>query len=600
MSVLPTRVPTAAFAAFSLLVFGARGQIRPAADLVLVNGTFYTMEPVQPVASAIAIQGDRILAVLKDRKEAAAFIGPRTTIRDFGGAFAVPGLIDGHTHFQFAGALLNDANLLRVSDDDGLRREIGRVAALLPEGEWITGGLWGAYEQWALGASSVGAKKASRWQPSRDVIDAITPRHPVFVHSYDRKLFLANRAALLAAGLLDAPVAGMRRAADGNPTGLMPAESPGVVRLQKAVKPKSEERLLNESRASLDAIRRAGIVEIHDITDDAQMERFARLQKSGELTVRVWMRADLSRAAEFRGRGIRLGTHPKTGAPDRFLRWGAFKGYIDGIMGNHSALFFEAYSDQPGNYGGYRLHTSDDPGPPFRNANMEKIFGYLRAALQAGFPADVHAIGDRGTALVLDTFERLRRELGADLSRYRVIHCQVVRPQDITRFRTLGLVAEVNPSHLADDMRWMEERIGKERCRGAYAFGSLLNHGATLVFGSDWPGTSAAFYSHHPKYLLHAAVTRQTVSGRPLEGWYPEERISMDEALWAYTINAARAAFDDDVRGSLKPGKLADITVLNQNLLKIRPRQILDTEVLMTIVGGRVVFDGTTSKRGGK
>jgi hypothetical protein len=228
---------------------------------------------------------------------------------------------------------------------------------------------------------------------------------------------------------------------------------------------------------------------------------------------------------------------------------------------------------------------------------MEKIFGYLRAAHQAGFPANVHAIGDKGTALMLDTFERLRNELAADLGRYRVIHCQVVRPRDFSRFRALGVVAEVNPSHLADDMRWMEERIGSERCRGAYAFRSLLNQGATLVFGSDWPGTSAAFYSNHPNYLLHAAVTRQTVTGRPAEGWYPEERISMEQALRAYTIDAARAAFDGDVRGSLKPGKLADITVLNQNLLEIQPHRILDTEVLMTIVDGRVVFDAAAGDR---
>jgi predicted amidohydrolase YtcJ len=559
----------------------ASGQPQPA-DLVLVNAAVHTMEAAQPTASVVAIRGNRIAGVFATRAAAASLIGPGTKVRDLRGAMVLPGFIDGHTHFDRAGALLNDANLLRVAGDEALREEIRRVAALLPPGEWITGGLWGAYEEWAEGAAGAGAKKSGRWLPSRALIDPLTPRHPVFVRSFDGKLCLANSAALAAAALENDPVAA---------TGLMPADSPAAARLQKAVKPKSPERLLNESRAALAELRKAGITEIHDVTGDAQMERFAALERGGELTVRVWMRADLSRAAEFRDRGIRLGSHPKTGAPDPYLRWGAFKGYIDGIMGNHSALFFDSYNDQPGNYGGYRAQTSDDPGPPYKNGNMEKMFGFLKTAHAAGFPANVHAIGDKGTALMLDTFERLQREVGADLGRYRVIHCQVVRPRDFPRFRALGVFAEVNPWHLADDMRWMEERIGKERCRGAYAFRSLLDHGATLVFGSDWPGTNAAYYQVHPKYLLHAAVTRQTVNYEPPAGWYPEQKITMAEALRAYTTNGARAAFEAETRGSLKAGKLADITVLDRDLTRIPARDILKTEVLMTIVDGRIVYE---------
>lgn len=575
-----TAVPRSCVPLCTLLLAGL-AYAQPA-DLLLVNGAVYTMERDLPAATVVAIRGNRIAGVFRNRTEAAKLIGPRTTVRDLRGAMVLPGFVDGHTHFDRAGALLKDANLLRVSSDEALRAEIGRVAALLPPGEWITGGLWGAYEEWAEGASAAGAKKTARWQPARATIDALTPRHPVFVRSFDGKLFLANGAALAAAGLLKDPVAA---------SGLIAADAPAIAALQRAVKPKSPARLLDESRAALAEIRKAGITEIHDITNDPQMERFAALEQSGELTVRVWMRADLSRAAEFRDRGIRLGTHPKSGAPSAYLRWGAFKGYIDGIMGNHSALFFDSYNDQPGNYGGYRAQTSDDPGPPFKNGNMEKMFGFLKTAHAAGFPANVHAIGDKGTALMLDTFERLKKETGADLGRYRVIHCQVVRPRDFPRFRALGVFAEVNPWHLADDMRWMEERIGKDRCRGAYAFRSLLDSGATLLFGSDWPGTNAAFYQNHPKYLLHAAVTRQTVSYQPPGGWYPEQRITMAEALRAYTLHGAQAAFDEAVRGSLKEGKLADITVLNRDLLKIPAQEILKTEVLLTIVDGHVVYD---------
>jgi hypothetical protein len=203
---------------------------------------------------------------------------------------------------------------------------------------------------------------------------------------------------------------------------------------------------------------------------------------------------------------------------------------------------------------------------------------------------NVHAIGDRGVAEMLDLYERLKKE-GVDLKGYRVIHAQVIRPEDFPRFKALGVIAEVNPYHISDDMRWMEERIGAERNKGAYAFKSLLDNGAMLTFGSDWPGTSAAAYHMHPKYLIYAAVTRKTLKGTPDGGWYPEQKISVDEALKAYTINGAFSVFEDGIRGSLEPGKLADVTVFDRNLLKIAPEDILNAEVTQTIVGGKIVFE---------
>jgi hypothetical protein len=283
-----------------------------------------------------------------------------------------------------------------------------------------------------------------------------------------------------------------------------------------------------------------------------------------------------------------MGLHPETGEPDPFLRYGPLKGYIDGIMGTHGALFFEPYDDQPDNYGHYRQHTSNDP--EMLEGDMEKMYGLIRVGLDAGFVPNVHAIGDKGVALMLDLYERLRNE-GVDLTGFRVIHNQVVRPQDFPRFEELGVIAEVNPYHLSDDMRWMEERIGHERSKGAYAFASMLENGTMLSFGSDWPGTSAAEYHMHPKYLIHAAVNRTTVNHTPDGGWFPEQKISVQEALKAYTINNAFAAFEADVRGSLKAGKLADITVCDRNLLEIDPEEILDMNVEMTIVDGRIVFE---------
>ena len=559
------------------------------ADLVLLGGSVYTMEPDQPWAEAIAITGNHIEAVLGSSEEARPFVGPETRVVDLEGAFVVPGFIDGHIHFNSAGALLTDINLLRVSDEEALQHEVERVVGNIADDEWIVGGMWGAYEQWQLGAAEADGGPASRWLPDRAMIDDLTQANPCLLSSYDRELYLANTPALEAAGLVAEPMPGMDRRPDGSPTGLIRAGSPALERIRKRIQPKSNERLLAENRAALEELAASGIVEVHDIAKPEQTARLVELQERGELTCRFWLRPDLSRGEELGAAGLTMGLHPVTRVPDPWLRYGALKGYIDGIMGTHGALFFEPYDDQPDNSGHYRRHTSDDPD--FATGNMEKMYGLLTAARTAGFVANVHAIGTKGTALMLDTYERLMREVGHDLEGYRVIHAQVIRPQDFPRFKELNVIAEVNPYHISDDMRWMEERIGHERCKGAYAFRSLIDNGATLSFGSDWPGTSAAYYHVHPRYLIHAAVNRTTLGGEPEGGWFPEQKISVHEALEAYTINNARAAFEDDIRGSIKAGKLADITVVDRNLFEIDPAEILDMEVEMTIVDGRVVFE---------
>lgn len=558
-------------------------------DLILTNAAVYTMETKQPWASSVVITGNKITAVLTEHEDISAWRGPGTRVVDLKGQFLVPGFVDAHVHFNSAGHFINGPNLLKVSDRIGLRREMQRVTAILDEGEWILGGLWGAYEQWAEGASSSHDKKTQVWRPNRAMIDDLTPRNPCLLRDFNSQLYLADTAALRAAGLENAALAGMVMDDQGRPTGLIERGSPARPLLQAKIKPKSDQRLLNESRAALKALREAGIVEIHDIATPGQTQRFVELQARGELTCRVWLRPDLTRIWELRAKELRMGLHPKTKQPDPWLRYGAFKGYIDGIMGNHGALFFEPYDDQPDNYGHYRYHTSDDA--QYRVPNMDKMYHMMKAGYQAGFVSNVHAIGTKGVALMLDTYERLMNELGRDLEGFRIIHAQVVRAQDLPRFRKLNVIAEVNPFHISDDMRWMEERIGHERCKGAYAFRSLLDNGAILSFGSDWPGTMAAEYHMHPKYLLHAAVNRTTVKGTPAGGWFPREKISMHEALKAYTINNAYAAFDADTRGSIKPGKLADLTVCDRNLMTMNPRDILQMNVTMTVVDGKVVYE---------
>ena len=561
----------------------------PPADIVLINGDIYTVDQDNSWAKALVITGNTITAVCKDDEKARRFIGNETKVIDLEGKFVTPGIIDGHVHFNHAGALINDANLMTVSDEESLRAEIKRVVDILEDEEWITEGLWGAYEKWALGGSGEKvSEEKEMWRPNRHMIDDLTPNNPCFLCRYDYKEWLANTEALKEAGLENAKTEGMHIGKDGKPTGIIFRPSPAFDRLRETVKPKSHSRLLDENRAALKALREAGIVEIHDIAQPDQSQRFIELQEKGELTCRVWLRPDLSRGAELKEKSLTTGLHPKTKKKDMWLRYGALKGYIDGIMGTHSALFFESYNDQPDNYGHWRRHTSDDP--EFKVGNMDKMYHLIKVGLEAGFVPNVHAIGTRGVAEMLDLYERLKSE-GVDLTGFRVIHAQVIRPQDFPRFKALDVIAEVNPYHISDDMRWMEERIGYERCKGAYAFRSLLDNGAILSFGSDWPGTSAALYHMHPKYLIYAAVSRKTVKGTPEEGWFPEQRISVEEAIKAYTINNAYAAFEGDIRGSLEEGKLADITVFDRNLIRIPEDDILNAEVVYTILDGKIFFE---------
>ena len=579
---------TFSWIAFLLVAFDTSHSV--AENLILTNGEVYTMEPEQPWAHGLVVEGNKILAVLEEEDTYDSYAKPDTRIIDLQGKFVLPGFIDGHTHFNAAGRLIIDVNLLKVADDEGLREEIARVVGILEEGEWISGGLWGAYEQWEDGAASASVMSEARWKPHRHLIDDLTPHHPCLLNSFDRTLFLANTIALREAGLMDASLEGMELDDTGKPTGLIINGSEALPRIRSVMKPRSETRLLNENRAALKHLRECGVVEIHDIVFPDQTKRYQQLQQNGGLTCRIWLRPDLSRAREFAEKKLTRGLHPGTRQPDGMLRYGAFKGYIDGIMGNYSALFFRAYNDRPNRFGYYRHHTSDGPRP-YRLPNMEKMYQLLLDARETGMVANVHAIGTKGTSLMLDTYERLMKDIGRDLAGYRVIHAQVIRPEDFPRFKALNVIAEVNPYHLSDDMRWMEERIGYERCKGAYAFKSLLENGAMLSFASDWPGTSAAVYHAHPKYLIHAAVNRTTVKGLPKGGWFPEQKISVEEALKAYTINNAIAAFEGELRGSIKPGKLADITVCDRNLLTIPTDEILNMEIEMTIVDGKIVYE---------
>jgi predicted amidohydrolase YtcJ len=530
------------------------------ADLVLRNAKVWTGEASAPWADWVAVRGDRIAAVGQPGDQAPE---AKRTI-DLGGRLLVPGFNDSHVHFAQAGALLLGVNLLDVNDDAGFRQRIAEATARLPEGSWITGGDWGAYEAWEMGSD--GTRRAeTAFAPTRSLIDGISPSHPVLVTRYDRAVGLANALALAELGMV-------------SETGMLEGEQ--LRQALAAVPDKSFERLLAESRRALDECRRWGVTSVQDISPRSQLDVYARLREAGELSCRIHYSP--SRLPEYE-RMIQDGW--VVGAGDEWVRFGTIKTHIDGIMGGRSARFFDPYDDNPPGEadwrGGWREFSGD----------LREFERMLTAADAANIQLRVHAIGDEANSILLDMLERLEQGNGVRDRRLRIVHAQVVHPDDLPRFAEHSIIAEVQPYHCTDDMRWMEERIGHERSKGAYAFRSLADAGADLVFGSDWPGTNASYYPVNPLYGLYAAVTRQTLEGTPPTGWFPEEKITLEEALRAYTWGGSFASFEEQIKGTISPGKLADLAVLDVDLFNEPPARWLEAHVDYTIVGGEIVWD---------
>ncbi len=573
------------------------------ADLILINGQVYTVDASEPWVDAIAIADARILAVGRTQ-DVLAYRGIATRVVDLKGAFASPGFNDGHVHVDATGALLTGVNLLDVHQPAAFVERLQGATGRLPEGSWILRGDWGAYEQWgqsSAGSATGEAPADGPFTPHRDLIDPVTPKHPVLLSRFDRSMYLANSLALELAGITEqtrAPVGGqIEKDADGRLTGILRGSAVALV--QDVIPPKPFEQRLVEVRAVLAEAREAGVTTIQDLSSGEQVRAYQALYRDGELTARIMIRPDIFQVDHVAALGI------TQGFGDDWLKFIGYKGWVDGIMGNSSAMFFRPYDHDPENRGQLRppmlpesvenaafsmtekdRYTAHPPG------TMER---FIEAWLTTGVTPHIHAIGDLGNRILLDIYERVLTRhdmLDAD-HRWRVIHAQVVRDEDIPRFGKMKLVAEVNPYHVADDMRWMEERIGPRRAEGAYAFRKLKDAGAVLVFGSDSPGTNAARYYLNPVYGLYAAVSRQTLNGEPEGGWYPDQRLTMEEALDAYTRAPAWASFEEADKGTLTPGKLADIAVFDTNLVEAgnrEPRALLDAQVLYTIVGGNIVY----------
>ena len=577
---------------------------RMQADLILSNGRIYTLDSGQPWAEALAVAGERILAV-GTAERIAGLAGPRTRVIDLNGAFVSPGFNDAHVHMDATGMLLTGVNLLDVHEPAAFAERIRAAAKRLPPGSWIVRGSWGAYEQWGQGSAgdedSPAGLAAGPFTPHRDLIDADTREHPVLVSRFNRSMYLANSLALELAGIDEStpdPVGGeIERDATGRLTGILRGSAVDLV--QNVIPPMPFEQRLVGLRAVLKEAREGGVTTIQDLTSAEQLRAYQALRASGELTARIMIRPNIFQGTHVAALGI------TRGFGDEWLKVIGYKGWVDGIMGNSSAMFFRPYDHDPINRGALRppMLPEAEEGAAFSMAegdhytkwgpgNMEQL---IDAWADTGVPAHIHAIGDLGNRILLDIYERVltrRGMIDAD-HRWRVIHAQVLRDEDFPRFGRLNLVAEVNPYHVSDDMRWMEERIGAERSKGAYAFRKLKEAGAVLIFGSDSPGTNAARYYLNPVYGLYAAVSRQTLGGEPAQGWFPDQRLTIEEAMDAYTRAPAWASFEEEIKGTLTPGKLADIAVFDTNLVdagRTDPAKLLKAKVRYTIVGGRIVY----------
>jgi hypothetical protein len=544
------------------------------ADLILRNARVWTGDSTRPRAQAIAVRGERLL-VVGTNADAETHRSAHTRVIDAGGRFVTPGFIDDHTHFSQAGALLIGANLLDVSAPGPFAARIRAAVARMSPGAWLTGGDWGAYEKVPAGGTA--------FLPDRTIIDSVSGGTPVLLNRWDRTAWLANGAALDRAGLSCAtPTPGLE-CVNGRATGRV-ADS-ALARVRRAIAPKTFDQRLREARAALRHLTELGVTTIHDITPPTQLPVYTELKRRGELTVRVFARPTLDKWNDLAYAGI------TPGFGDDWIRLRALKGFVDGIQGNSTARFYEPQLHS-GRRGEWRDSTNtgatDGPGsgmnPP---GNMERL---LLGLDSAGWWANVHAIGDEAIDTILTIMEKVFATNGPKERRWRIIHSQVIRDAAVAeRYRRLGITAEVQPYHAIDDMRWMEERIGA-RARWAYAFKTFQDAGVRLLFGSDWPGTNASWYTANPMTILYAAVTRQTLDGQPPGGWFPEQRLDLEASLRSYTVNNAWAEGEEADKGMLRAGMLADFVVLDRDLFDIPPTRIKDARVLLTAVGGRIVY----------
>jgi predicted amidohydrolase YtcJ len=537
-----------------LMATGAPATAQCVAQVVIVNARVHTVDPAKPAAEAVAVCGERIGRV-GTNDAVRKLAGPTARVIDAGGKLLLPGFNDAHVHLVSGAEEIVGVDLRPAKNPQEFAQRIGAHAKTLPKGAWILGGYWD-HEAWP-----------DKALPTRAMIDAVTPDNPVFVNRLDGHMGVANSLALKLAKVereVETPEGGdIVRDAKGELTGVFKDNAMALI--TRAVPDPTREQLLPKIRAALKHAASLGVTTIQDMTASrTELSAYTMLVAGGELTARIYAIQNFP----LDGKG------PTEQRKDQYwLRTGGLKLFADGSMGSGTAAFFEPYTDDP-KTSGLLLQSPE--------ALEKEIF----AADAAGFQLVVHAIGDRANAVVLDAFDKLQKQRGPRDRRPRIEHAQVVRQQDKSRFRALGAIASIQPSHCIDDMRWAETRIGRTRSAISYNFKSFVDAGARIAFGTDW-----FVEPLNPMLGLYAAVTRQFPDGTPAGGWFPEERISMEQAVEFYTMGSAYAEFAEADKGSITEGKLADLVILSRDVFKVPPREILETRPVLTMVGGRIVHE---------
>ena len=565
MSQTCTAIILAAVLATSLLG-GCRGTEREAgggenmADLLLFGGVVHTLEADRPTVDAIAVRGDRIVAL---GDEALALRGEDTRAIDLGGRTVLPGLHDAHAHFIGLGKALQNLDLKGTASAADVQHEVLAACAGAAPGEWIYGRGWDQND-WE-------DARFPSWKDLKGCDD-----NPVYLSRVDGHALWVNDVALKLAGIhkgtADPDGGRILRDELGIPTGVLVDNAEALV--LDLVPAPTHDQLVKRALLAQDECLRLGLTSVTDAgVDAAGFAVYEELGSQGKLKVRI--HAMVQGEAELIEQQLALG--PRSGLHDHHLSVRAIKLYADGALGSRGAALLEPYSDEPEHSG----LVVTDPG---------EIHGVCLRALRAGFQVCTHAIGDRGNRVTLDAYERALDDLRAETGvlpdhRLRVEHAQVLHLDDIPRFAALGVLPSMQPTHATSDMAWAGERVGPERLAGAYAWRRLLDTGTRLPLGSDFPVESPA-----PLWGIHAAVTRQDHAGQPDGGWLPDQRLTVEEAVRGFTADAAYGSFEEDLKGTLAVGKLADLVVLSRDVFAVPPAEILETEVQMTVIGGAVAY----------
>jgi len=535
-------------------------QSKPTADLIVSNANVWTVDDKLPRAQAIAIIGERIVAV-GSQADVQGWRGASTRVIDAGGKLVLPGFNDAHVHFVSGGQQLDAVDLNDATSAEEFVKRVAQQASKTPKKQWITGGDWDE------------TKWSPAQLPTKEMIDAVTPDNPVFLNRYDGHMSLANSIALRLAGVTastpDPPGGSIIRDAQGNPTGGLKDAAMDYV--FKVIPPLSHDQRLHAVQRALSHAASLGVTSVQDMNPEyADIAVYSELLDRGQLTARIYAAPLITQVDDQ----VKIGIRRAFGSP--YLRIGALKGYADGSLGSATAYFFEPFVDQPNNHG----LLSDEMHP------ISLMHDRMMKADAAGLQLCTHAIGDAGISAILDIYADLVKVHGKADRRFRIEHAQHMAAKDFARFADLGVIASVQPYHAIDDGRWAEKRIGHDRASRTYAFRTFLNDGVRLAFGTDWNVAPL-----NPMLTLYAATTRATLDGKNPNGWFPEQKLTVTEAVQAYTMGSAYAEFQDQEKGSITPGKLADMVVLDDDIFHMDPVKIRDVKVTKTIVGGKVVWE---------